>query len=218
MREVKVIRPGFVLIENFFDDESAKFWIEYILKKGEDPQRGFHHPFVRPNRFHKAPKYPVKKYMCFGQYWNPLDYLYYPEIPEYKVKPFPVPDFFQDLAQDVIKLYFNWTKEFWIESALVNFYTQDSSMGLHIDKDEEDQVSPVIGVNFGSTCRFLYETMEGEMEEIKIPSHSVYIFGNEARQMRHGVGTIYAKTVPQELTQYFNNKERLNLTLRKIFK
>lgn len=217
MRKITTIRSGFVLIENFFDEETIAFWLRYVFSKGEDIHRGFHHPDVKPNRFHKKPKYPVKKYMCFGLYWNPVDYVYYPTIPESSVPPFPIPDFFHDFCREALSYFSSEIKNYMAQAVMVNFYTADSSMGLHVDKDEEDQVSPIIGVNFGSTCRFLYEDELGEMREIKIPGNSVYLFGNEARLMRHGVGTIYAKTVPREQEIYFGSKERLNLTFRKVF-
>jgi alkylated DNA repair dioxygenase AlkB len=218
MRKITTIRSGFVLIENFFDDEAIAFWLQYILSKGEDIHRGFHHPDVKPNRFHKKPKYPVKKYMCFGLYWNPVDYLYYPEIPESNVPSFPIPDFFQDFCREALSYFPYKVNGYYAEAVMVNFYTSDSSMGLHVDKDEEDQLSPIIGVNFGSTCRFLFEDEIGEIREVKIPGNSVYVFGDEARLMKHGVGTIYANTVPLGQGTFFNSKERLNLTFRKVFK
>lgn len=150
-------------------------------------------------------------------YWNPVDYIYYSKIPETNLPPFPIPDFFQEFCKGILKQTHFETEKYFVEAVMVNFYTADSSMGIHIDKDEEDHCSPIIGVNFGSTCRFLYESEQGEIEEVMIPHNSVYVFGGEARLMRHGVGTIYAKTIPLEMKPYFESKERLNLTFRKVF-
>ena len=216
---MNILRPrtDFLIIENFFERESAIYWLKLILNKGLDPQRGFTHPNVRPNRFHKAPKYPVKKFMCFGLYWNPEDYIYYPIIPETGEKPWPIPKPLRELAMDVLNEYFPWP-DYSPESVLVNFYTKDSSMGVHVDKDEEDNRAPVIGMNFGSTCRFFYEDEDKEMKEIKIPGNSLYIFGNKARLMRHGLGSIYAKTLSEGSEEFLKDKERLNLTIRQVFK
>lgn len=210
-------RTDFVIVEDYFSAEQAAEWLELILKKGEDPVRGFHHPDVKPNRFHKTPKYPVKKFMCFGLYWNPLDYTYYPVIPEYKAKPFPIPKPVKEISSKALSELFPWS-EFSPESVLVNFYTEDSSMGLHIDKDEEDREAPVIGLSFGSTCRFFYEAETGEMKDIRISGNSLYIFGGKARQMRHGLGSIYAKTLAPGSEGYLKNKERLNLTIRQVYR
>jgi alkylated DNA repair protein (DNA oxidative demethylase) len=179
--------------------------------------RGFHHPDLRPNRFHKAPKYPVKKFMCLGLYWNPVDYLYHEEIPGAGEKPFPIPSAIHDLAKKILSEFYDW-KHFNPQSVMVNFYTEDSSMGLHVDKDEPDKEAPVIGLNFGSTCRFFYEDARGEMKDLRIPGNSIYIFGKSARLMRHGLGSIYTKTLAPGSEEILKNKERLNLTIRQVLK
>ena len=210
-------RPGFVIVEDYFTASQAAQWLGLILKKGSDPLRGFHHPHVKANRFHENPKYPVKKYMCMGLYWDPRDYHYYPIIPEFNVKPFPIPKELNDLCLEILQVHFSTTK-FSPEGVLVNYYTDNSSMGLHIDKDEEALDSPVVGLNFGSTCRFFYEDKVGELKDIKLPGNSVYIFGGPARAMKHGVGTIYAKSLSAGSEEYLENKERINLTIRQIYR
>lgn len=209
-------RTDFVIVEDYFSPEQAAEWLEWIIKKGEDPVRGFHHPDVKPNRFHKAPKYPVKKFMCLGLYWNPVDYVYYPVIPEYHEKPFPLPKKLTDLALKILSEFFP-SPQYSPQSVLVNFYTDTSSMGVHVDKDEHDHESPVIGLNFGSTCRFFYENEEGEMKDVRIPGNSLYIFGGKARLMKHGLGSIYAKTLSSGSEGFLKNKERLNLTIRQVY-
>lgn len=209
-------RPDFIIVKDYFSAAQAAQWLALILEKGKDPVRGFKHPALKPNRFHKAPKYPVKKYMCFGLYWNPEDYSYYSELPDGSGKPFPLPRALKDLCQKVLAEYFPWP-DYSPQSTLVNFYTEDSSMGLHVDKDEENHLAPVIGLNFGSECRFFYEDSGGEMRDVRIPGNSVYIFGQSARLMRHGLGTIYAKTLAPGSEHLLNNKERLNLTIRQVF-
>jgi alkylated DNA repair dioxygenase AlkB len=210
-------REDFIILEDFFTPDNARFWLKLILGLGEDPLRGFHHPFVKPNRFHRAPKYPVKKYMGLGLYWNPLDYKYLKVMPGTEIRPHAIPLELRDLCWEVLAKYFP-TPEFDPQGVIVNFYTQDSSMGLHVDKDEEDKTSPVIGLNFGSTCRFFYEDERGEMKDLRIRGNSLYIFGGKARQMRHGLGSIYAKTLSEGSEEFLQNKERLNLTVRQVFK
>lgn len=210
-------RSSFVIVEDYFTPRQAAQWLALILQKGRDPIRGFHHPHVKANRFHQNPKYPVKKYMCLGLYWDPRDYHYYPIIPDFNVRPYPIPPELHELCLEILKEYYP-TPGFSPEGVLVNYYTDDSSMGLHIDKDEEAQDSPVVGINFGSTCRFFFEDEVGEMKETKIPGNSVYIFGGSARSMKHGVGTIYSGTLSAGSENYLENKERVNLTIRQIYK
>lgn len=208
-------RSDFIIVEDYFTPQQAAGWLDLILKLGVDPTRGFHHPDLRPNRFHKAPKYPVKKFMCMGLYWNPLDYLYYEKLPGKGIKPHPIPDELSDLALCILKEYFP-TQDYKPQSVMVNFYTEDSSMGLHVDKDEPNKTAPIIGLNFGSTCRFFYEDEKGEMKDIRIPGNSIYVFGKSARLMRHGLGSIYTKTLSPGSTEFLNNKERVNLTIRQV--
>ena len=215
---MRIINPrtDFVIVEDYFTPEQAAKWLDWVIAKGKDPLRGFHHPDLKPNRFHKKPKYPVKKYMCLGLYWNPMEYSY-AQIDKVRAsKPFPIPEKLKKLCDDILESYYSY-KNYSPQSVLVNFYTQDSSMGLHVDKDEEDHESPVIGINFGSTCRFFFEDEAGNLKDIKIPGNSVYIFGKSARLMKHGVGSLYAKTLSPGSESFFNNKERLNLTIRQVF-
>lgn len=216
---MKVFRPrsDFIIVEDFFSPMQASEWIRSILDLGQDPLRGFQHPDLKPNRFHKAPKYPVKKFMCLGLYWNPLDYCYHEKVPGRGVRPFPIPKNLAELALEILRTYFP-TEDYRPQSVMVNFYTDNSSMGMHVDKDEPNKEAPIIGLNFGSTCRFLYESEGGELEEVKIPGNSIYVFGGRARLMRHGLGTIYAKTLAPGSENFFKNKERLNLTIRQVLK
>jgi alkylated DNA repair dioxygenase AlkB len=216
---MKVLYPrsDFIIVEDFFGPVQAAKWISLILELGGDPVRGFHHPDLRPNRFHKAPKYPVKKFMCLGLYWNPLDYSYYEEIPMTGEKPLSIPQELNSLSLEILENFYP-VEKYLPQSVMVNFYTENSSMGMHIDKDEPNKTAPIIGINFGSTCRFFFENEDGEIRDTKIPGNSIYIFGGSARLMRHGVGSIYAKTLASGSEKFLQNKERLNLTIRQVLK
>lgn len=216
---MKILTPrrDFVIVEDYFSSGQAAHWLKLILGLGNDPLRGFTHPDLRPNRFHKAPKYPVKKFMCLGLYWNPVDYLYYDKIPGSGVKPHLIPSEILEEADLILKKFFP-VDSYIPQSVMVNYYTEDSSMGLHVDKDEPNKTAPIIGMNFGSTCRFFYEDENGEMKDTRIPGNSIYIFGKSARLMRHGLGSIYTKTLAEGSENILKNKERLNLTIRQVLK
>lgn len=210
-------RPDFVIVEDFFTPSQAAAWLALVVDLGKDPIKGFHHPHLRPNRFHKSPKYPVKKFMCLGLYWNPVDYLYREKIPGSNVRPHYIPSELIQLSKEILMKFYP-TSGYQPESVMVNFYTEDSSMGLHVDKDEPNKEAPIIGLNFGSTCRFFFEDESGEMKDLKIPGNSIYIFGKSARLMRHGLGSIYSKTLAEGSEGHLKNKERLNLTIRQVLK
>jgi DNA alkylation damage repair protein AlkB len=213
---VVIPRKDFVIVEDYFSPAEAHEWLSFLLRKGEDTARGFHHPDLKPNRFHARPKYPVKKFMCYGLYWNPLDYTYTPVIPSTGEKPFAIPARVRTFCHEILRDFFPYA-DYSPQTILVNYYTADSTMGLHVDKDEEDHAAPVIGLNFGSSCRFFFEDESGEMKDVRIPGNSVYVFGGSARLMRHGLGSIYAKTLAPGSEQFLSNKERINITIRQVF-
>lgn len=208
-------RPDFIIVEDYFSPTQAAEWLKLIKGLGDDKERGFHHPDLRPNRFHKAPKYPVKKFMCLGLYWNPFDYKYYKVLPGKGYEPHPIPEELKKLAKIILKEFFPFP-DYEPQSVMVNYYTQNSSMGLHVDKDEVNKIAPIIGLNFGSTCRFFFEDENGSIKDLKIPGNSIYIFGKSARLMRHGLGTIYSKTLSEKSENFLENKERVNLTIRQV--
>lgn len=205
------LRDGFYLAENVFPLDEARKHLIAILRDGEDPLRGFHHPDLKPNRFHQKPKYPVKCYMGYGHYWNPMDYRYHATLAN-GATPFLIPPWMQELARQVVSECFPHHLSTWqAQAALVNYYTGDAKMGMHVDKDEADHRAPVIGISFGGTCRFLFED-----QAVLIPGNSVYCFGDSARLMRHGVGTTYKNSLSPEASGLLKDKERLSVTLRKI--
>lgn len=211
------VRPGFFFSPDYFPIEEARARLIAILELGEDPQRGFHHPDLRANRFHAKPKYPVKKYMGLGLYWNPLNYLYVDELPGKGMPPFAIPAWINEVTANVVRDLFPAAAATWEPQAvLVNYYTADSKMGLHVDKDEQDLTAPIVGINFGSSCRFQYEDAEGNLSQFILPGNSVYSFGGSARLMRHGVPTICKNTLSWEAVGLLGDKERLNLTIRKV--
>jgi alkylated DNA repair protein (DNA oxidative demethylase) len=184
-----------------------------MLQLGEDPQRGFHHPLLKPNRFHPKPKYPVSCYMGLGLYWDPLDYRYHPE--HEGVPPWPLPDWLSDLCRRLVQEKFPHLS-YRPEAALVNYYQSSQKMGWHVDKEEEDHMAPVIGLNFGSRCRFYFEDENGEEQSFLLPGNSVYLFGQSARLMRHAVGAPQKNSLSHESHGLLRPGERLNVTVRQV--
>lgn len=208
-------RTDFYVAQNFFEREVAQSYLAEVLRLGEHPVKGFHHPDLKPNRFHAHPKYPVSRYMGLGLYWNPLDYKYYSEFKG--EKPHPLPAWLVQLSCEVAREHFPHLP-FEPQTALVNFYLVDKKMSWHTDKEEEDKLAPVIGVNFGSTCRFYFETEDGQEKSFMLPGNSVYVFGGSARQMRHAVGSGRRNTLSIESHGLLASGERLNITVRKVRK
>jgi len=207
----RAIIPDFYVAEDFLPREVAQSHLLDILRLGEDPVRGFHHPALKPNRFHAKPMYPVDRYMGLGLYWNPLDYLYHNTLPS-GAAPHALPGWLRDLGEQIVQECFPHFVGWKAEAALVNYYRSGRKMGRHVDKEEKDHRAPVVGINFGGTCRFYYHD-----ESFLLPGNSVYVFGESARLMPHGVGAAYQKSLSMESVGILLPGERLNVTLRKVF-
>ena len=211
------LRRDFHVAEDYFPREVARRHLLEILELGADSHRGFHHPWLKPNRFHEKPRYPVERYMGLGLYWNPLDYRYHPLIPAVGVTPWPIPSWLTAECQAVLAETFpHHVGEWRAEAALVNYYTEGRKMGRHVDKEEANHRAPVIGFNFGGTTRFYYQDVGGEEQSLLLPGNSVYVFGDSARLMRHGVGAAYKQSLSWESAGLLQAGERLNLTIRQV--
>jgi alkylated DNA repair protein (DNA oxidative demethylase) len=212
------VEDDFYFIPNYFSSSEQQCLVKKMINLGIDPIRGFHSPDLKPHRFNPKPKYPVKKYMCLGLYWNPLDYLYYDYIPKHHVVCHPIEDDLKLISEKVIKLTFPvWEKTYKPEAILVNYYLQKDKMGWHTDKEERDLKAPVIGISLGSEARFQYENKKGEKKNILLPSGSIYVFAESARLMRHSIAHVYTKTLPEYLKELLAPGERISLTIRKVF-
>ena len=80
---------------------------------------------------------------------------------------------------------------------------------------------PVISISLGSSARFLYQRSDDSSgpRSALLRSGDIFIFGNEARLLKHGVLKIFPKTCPKKLTTAMEMEHgeaigRLNLTFR----
>jgi DNA oxidative demethylase len=99
------------------------------------------------------------------------------------------------------------------EACLVNFYTGESRLGLHQDRDELEFSAPVVSVSLGDSCLFRVgeNVREGRTTSFKLKSGDVIILGGEGRLAFHGVDRIYPAT-----SALLKNGGRINLTLRRV--
>lgn len=208
----ETIQEGFYLKTNFFSLNQSREYLNAILQDGQDALQGFHWAQLKANRFNLTPKYPVKKYMCYGRYWDPRDYSYKEELPNGQ-KPLKIPLWVERLANELVGELFPETSSYRAESVLVNYYQSGDKMGKHQDRDEKNNKAPIIGISFGGSVRFYY----GEDKSLLIPGNSVYLFGGKSRMMSHGLGTIYKDSLEMSSAGLLHDKERLSLTIRQVY-
>lgn len=103
------------------------------------------------------------------------------------------------------------------ETALINWYAEDSSLGLHQDNTEGCD-APVVSISIGDDCKFIKGGAERNSPKKTITLHSgdVFVMGGEARYYFHGVKKIIPNTAPKELGM--KQVGRVNITVRQVYK
>lgn len=78
------------------------------------------------------------------------------------------------------------------DCCLVNFYTENTKMGLHQDKDEADFAWPVLSISLGDAALFRVggTSRKDPTESLWLESGDVAILGGDARLAYHGIDRI----------------------------
>jgi DNA alkylation damage repair protein AlkB len=154
--------------------------------------------------------------LCLGRHWNARTYSYEDRRSDIDDRPVPgLPPELRELARSLAEIAgFTFSPDL----CIVNWYGAQSRMGLHQDKDESPQSLasglPVVSVSVGDTARFLFGGLRRRdpVEQIRLESGDVFVFGGEARLRYHGVSRIEPGTAPPGLPF----EGRLNLTFRQF--
>ena len=99
------------------------------------------------------------------------------------------------------------------QACLINWYRQDSKMGMHVDRDEHDLNAPVVSISLGDPARYHIggTSRGGKTYSLKLSSGDVVVLARQARRCYHGVDKIFygqSTLVPKG--------GRINLTLRRV--
>ncbi|MCY4152056.1 MAG: alpha-ketoglutarate-dependent dioxygenase AlkB [Aestuariivita sp.] len=99
------------------------------------------------------------------------------------------------------------------DCCLINFYDQDSRMGMHQDKDEADFSWPVLSISLGDEALFRMgnEKRGGSTESLWLHSGDIVIMAGAARLKYHGIDRIRSGS-----SGLLTKGGRINLTLRVV--
>ena len=99
------------------------------------------------------------------------------------------------------------------EACLINYYSPDARMGLHVDNDEEDFDAPILSLSLGDDARFRLggRDRKDPVRKFMLTSGDVLILDGEDRLAYHGVDRIDAGT-----SALLREPGRINLTLRRV--
>ena len=151
--------------------------------------------------------------LCLGRHWNALTYSYEERRSDFDNLPAPaIPGGLVKLASDAAaRAGFVMTPDL----CIMNFYDQDSRMGVHQDKDEgRDSIAagvPIVSVSLGDTARFVIGGLARKepTAAVMLRSGDVIVMGGPSRLRFHGVTRILPGTAPAG-----TGPGRFNLTFR----
>ncbi len=125
----------------------------------------------------------------------------------------PIPDIIRRISIEVAEQV-GMTIE--PQSTLINWYDEDSTLGLHQDKTEES-LAPVISFSLGDDCIFIIGGLKrnGKKRTITLKSGDILIMGAEHRLVFHGVKKIIPNTAPSSLD--IKQTGRINITVRQVY-
>ncbi|KYR02611.1 alkylated DNA repair protein [Tieghemostelium lacteum] len=246
--------PGFYFIPSPFTDRQQKKWVKDALEIYANPPNSTNLvPFfgkvdnlwqnavreIRGDKDISIPRpldkngkeLPTYRSLLDKLTWATLGYQYQwtPRVysEEFHEK---MPEDLKDLVRKIaIATQFD---PYTAEAATVNFYSEDSIMGGHLDDAEEEMEKPIISISFGSTAVFL---MGGENRDITpiplfIKSGDIVIMGGRSRYCYHGVAKIVENSFNDQLLQDQNEEtriqmqwikdknRRININTRQVFK
>jgi alkylated DNA repair protein (DNA oxidative demethylase) len=99
------------------------------------------------------------------------------------------------------------------DTALINFYDAEATMGMHQDKDEKSR-APVVSLSIGDSCVFRFgntRTRTRPYTDVELESGDLFVFGGPSRLAFHGVPKVRPGTGDPATGM---SGGRINLTLR----
>jgi alkylated DNA repair protein (DNA oxidative demethylase) len=99
------------------------------------------------------------------------------------------------------------------DACLINRYAAGAKLGLHQDRDENDQWAPIVSVSLGLPAVFLWggKRRADPVRRLRVENGDVAVWGGPARFVYHGVAPLKAGEHP------LTGDVRLNLTFRKVY-
>jgi len=99
------------------------------------------------------------------------------------------------------------------DACLINRYVAGSKLGMHQDRDENDQWAPIVSVSLGLPATFLWggKRRDDRIRRLRVEHGDVAVWGGPARFVYHGVAPLKEGIHP------LTGSVRINLTFRKVF-
>ncbi|MCA4133218.1 alpha-ketoglutarate-dependent dioxygenase AlkB [Arthrobacter sp. M4] len=105
------------------------------------------------------------------------------------------------------------SSDFSPDAALVNYYDDAATMGMHQDKDEKSN-APVVSLSIGDSCIFRFgntATRTKPYTDLTLASGDLFVFGGPSRFAYHGIPKVLPGTAPAGCGL---DHGRINITMR----
>jgi alkylated DNA repair protein (DNA oxidative demethylase) len=153
--------------------------------------------------------------VCLGWHWSPYQYTRTAaEAGGAEVA--PMPDWLVELGRSAVAAAYGDPDAgalYRPDTTLINFYDDQSRMGMHQDKDEKSN-QPVVSLSIGDTAVFRFGNTENRNRpytDVELLSGDLFVFGGASRFAYHGVTKILPRSADPACGLPAG---RLNLTLR----
>ncbi|WP_371478561.1 alpha-ketoglutarate-dependent dioxygenase AlkB [Kitasatospora sp. NBC_00315] len=129
--------------------------------------------------------------VCVGWHWQPYRYTRVAEdVNGAAVAAFP--DWMVALGRRALAAAYGdeaAAADYTPDTALINFYDGEATLGMHQDKDERS-AAPVVSLSIGDTCVFRFGNTENRNRpwtDVELASGDLFVFGGPSRFAYHGV-------------------------------
>jgi alkylated DNA repair protein (DNA oxidative demethylase) len=151
--------------------------------------------------------------VCLGWHWQP--YRYTREATNVNgARVLPMPAWLVTLGRQALQAVGDpAAAAYQPDTALVNYYDDAATLGMHQDKDEAS-LAPVVSLSIGDSCRFRFGNTASRNRpyvDLELASGDLFVFGGESRLAYHGVTRILSGTAPNGCGL---DSGRINITLR----
>ena len=98
-----------------------------------------------------------------------------------------------------------------VDNCLINHYAEGESLGMHIDRTEQDKRAPIVSLSIGADAEFILQDPDGAKTSYIIRSGDLVVQSGRSRGWLHGI-----KRIMPTMPNICKDGGRINFTLRKV--
>jgi len=121
----------------------------------------------------------------------------------------PIPDRLLALSARALELVA--LPEMRIDNCLINRYREGGSLGMHVDRTEQDRRAPIISLSIGADAEFILQDANDQKHVSILRSGDLVVQSGRSRGWLHGI-----KRIMPTMPNLCRDGGRLNFTLRKV--